>query len=151
MGYSSWKEEPRWVGDTIHNLGYAAPVTTDPLLEILSRILGRRGRIFNRNLLDMLALSRILGSLGGFAFRLQNLTSSSFSVGPFKPLSLTCFLSPFPMSLIDRCFARICLCFHCQAEKQQIQTQLLQYCKLDTLAMLVIWLHWDSLLNPRKD
>lgn len=34
--------------------------------------------------------------------------------------------------------------------KQRWADLLLQYCKLDTLAMVIIWMHWNYLLTSRR-
>jgi len=35
-----------------------------------------------------------------------------------------------------------------QANKENLKKQLLEYCKLDTMAMVIIWTYWHYAANP---
>ena len=37
------------------------------------------------------------------------------------------------------------------AKKSEIRELLLQYCKLDTVAMVIIYKYWVQLVNQKKD
>jgi hypothetical protein len=36
---------------------------------------------------------------------------------------------------------------HDEARKQKWKTLLLEYCELDTAAMVMVWLHWEAALT----